>query len=46
MLRNQNADSPGAARLRQTGEIFRRLVPGNPAGEATSGRDIERRLRS
>jgi hypothetical protein len=46
MFRNQNADSPGAVRLRQSGDIFRRLVPSDPAGVATSGRDIERRLRS
>jgi hypothetical protein len=37
--RNQNAGSPGEARLRRTGEIFRRLVPRNPAGEASRGRD-------
>src|SRR3954447_27017844 len=30
---------PGAVRLRQTGDIFRRLVPENPAGEATPGRE-------
>jgi len=40
MFRNQNADSPGAARLRQTGDNFRRLVPSNPAGEAISGREL------
>ena len=30
---------PGAVRLRQTGDIFRRLVSENPAGEATPGRE-------
>jgi len=46
MFRNQNADSPGAARLRQTGDIFRGLASSNPAGKATSRRDQECRLRS
>ena len=36
---HQNAGSPGAVRLRQTGDIFRRLVSENPAGEATPGRE-------
>jgi len=37
--RDQKAGSPGAARLRQTGDIIRRLVSRNPAGVATGRRD-------
>src|SRR4051794_1065614 len=33
------AGSPGEVCLRRTGDIFRRLVPSNPAGVASSGRD-------
>ena len=32
-----DAGSPGEARSRRTGDTFRELVPGNPAGEATPG---------
>ena len=36
---NQNAGSPGEARSRRTGDIFRELASWNPAREATGKRD-------
>lgn len=39
MFRDQNADSPAEVRLSRSGDIFLRLVPSNPAGKASWGRD-------